>query len=307
MTTTVFVTGATGVLGRPVVRLLVEAGYRVRGLARSPQNGETLRALGAEAVEADLFQPASLYPAISGAGAVLHLATHIPPTGQMGRPTAWADNDRIRRAGTHNLVQAALDAQVDTLVYPGVVFGYPDRADEWIDETAPPDASGLVQSSLEAEAEVQRFTQAGHKGITLRMGTFYGPASPQTQEMLNYARMGFSPVFGRDSAYQPLIWIDDAARAVVAALRQAPPGVYNVVDDEPLRRSELSAALARAAGRSRLIRIPTLLARLMIGAQLLEMLGRSQRVSNRRFKESAGWAPEVPSAREGWGRIAPAE
>ena len=93
----VFVTGATGVLGRAVVPLLVAAGHRVRGLARSNANEAALRRLGAEPVVADLFAVESLRQAVAGSDAILHLATKIPPPNAAARPAAWDANDRIRR------------------------------------------------------------------------------------------------------------------------------------------------------------------------------------------------------------------
>jgi uncharacterized protein YbjT (DUF2867 family) len=74
----VFVTGATGVLGRPVVRLLLDRGHRVRALARSADNESRLRAAGAEPIGANLFDVSTLRAAVNGCDAVLHLATLIP-------------------------------------------------------------------------------------------------------------------------------------------------------------------------------------------------------------------------------------
>ena len=107
----VFVTGATGVLGLWVVRLLVEAGEVVRGLSRSQENASTLRVIGAEPVEADLFRRESLYGAMKDCDAVLHLATKIPSLPRFRSREAWEENDRIRRDGTRNLVDAALECQ----------------------------------------------------------------------------------------------------------------------------------------------------------------------------------------------------
>src|SRR5919198_637262 len=98
--THVFVTGGTGVLGRPVVRSLLAQGHRVRVLAHSPENGRTISQLGAEPVQADLFDPTTLARALGDAEAVLHLATRIPPSNRMGKAAAWAENDRLRTEGT---------------------------------------------------------------------------------------------------------------------------------------------------------------------------------------------------------------
>src|SRR5438876_811743 len=122
----VFITGATGVLGRTVTRLLVDSGHNVKALARNSGNESRLRDAGAEAVRASLFDRSSLEAAVQNCEAILHLATHIPPSNAASRRGAWSDNDRIRTEGTRNLVDVALEAEVTTFLYPGIVFVYPD-------------------------------------------------------------------------------------------------------------------------------------------------------------------------------------
>ncbi|HET8524782.1 MAG TPA: NAD(P)-dependent oxidoreductase [Thermomicrobiales bacterium] len=300
----VFVTGGTRVLGQPAVRRLVEQGHTVRGLAHSAGSDDVLRRLGAEPVHGDLFDPASLRQAIGDAEAVLHMATRIPPTNKMKHAEAWAENDRIRIEGTRNLVDAALADSVQVFVYESVTLGYPDRGAAWIDAaTTTPVKSGPPDSTLDAEAAVERFAAAGHRGISLRFGGLYGPTAPHIQDMLSYARKGIAPLFGPKDGYQSSTWVDDAATALVVAMERAPSGIYDVVDDEPLPRQDLIAAIAKAAGKKRLWQFPGFLTRLMVGSQVYEMLGRSQRVSNRRFKEATGWSPSVPNARIGWDRL----
>src|SRR5688572_12969735 len=104
----VFLTGATGVLGRPVTRMLTDTGHSVRALARNSYNELRLREMGAYPIRGDLFDPDSLRKAIKNCDAVLHLATHIPRSNQARRLEAWRENDRIRTEGTRNLVDAAL-------------------------------------------------------------------------------------------------------------------------------------------------------------------------------------------------------
>jgi 2-alkyl-3-oxoalkanoate reductase len=305
--THVFVTGGTGVLGRPVVRSLLAQGHRVRVLAHSPENGRSISQLGAEPVQADLFDPTTLARALGDAEAVLHLATRIPPSNRMGKAAAWAENDRLRTEGTRNLVDAALAGRVQTFIYPSVVLVYPDSGDAWIDaQRTRPEPIAFVCSTIDAEAQVRRCADAGRRGITLRMGNFYGPESGHTQDTLAYARKGMAAVLGPATAYQSSVWIEDAARAVVAALERAPGGTYDVVDDEPLQRAELVPLIARAAGKTRLWRLPGFLMRLMLGKDLVAVNSRSQRVSNRAFRQATGWAPQVPSAREGWQRLSEA-
>lgn len=101
----------------------------------------------------------------------------------------------------------------------------------------------------------------------------------------------------------PQITVQDAASALIAALTQSvPAGVYDVVDNEPLTRGEVFAALAQAVGRKHLWQPPALLMRVMTGV-VYNLMSRSLRVSNWRFKEVSGWQPAVPSARLGWARM----
>lgn len=296
----IFVTGATGVLGRPVVRMLRDEGHAVRALARSASNDELLERLGAEPVRADLFDPPTLARAVAGADTVLHLATRIPPRSEAARSGAWDENNRIRREGTRNLVDAALAAGVKTFLYPSLAFVYEDGGGAWLSaESAPVDAVGPLSATLESEAQVRRVTEAGGRGIVLRMGYFYGPAAESTLDTLALARRGGAVLAGAGDAYYPTIWVDDAATAVVAALRSAPAGIYDVVDDEPLTRRELARAIAEAAGRPFLLRPPVWLLKL-VGGREAGFMARSHRVSNAAFKRATGWAPEVPNAREGW-------
>ncbi len=301
----VFVTGATGVLGRATVPLLAAAGDRVRALSRSEKNDETLRCMGAEPVRGDLFDRDSVRAAVTGSDAILHLATKIPAMRRAIRAGAWQENDRIREDGTHNLVDAALAAGVETFIYPSVIFVYPDGGDRWLDAATtqpvvPP--SNILRSTLIAEAEVARFSADGHRGVVLRMGAFYGPESVQTRDLVDLARRGLAALLGSSEGYQSSIWIPDAAAAVVAALERAPAGIYDVVDDEPLRRRELKVALAAAVGRRRLLSLPAALVRVG-GGKAGAALSVSQRVSNWRFREATGWAPTVPNARIGLGRL----
>ncbi len=295
----VFITGATGVLGQPVTRLLLDTGHHVRALARTAANETRLKTAGAVPVSASLFDVRSLRTAIQGCDTVLHLATRIPPANQASQRKSWNENDRIRIEGTRNLVEASLDAGVTTFLYPGVTFIYPDGGAEWMDAKTAPRPASILQSSIKAEAEVERFAAAGKRGIVLRMGSFYGPASPGTQNMLRMARRGFVMIPGPAKAYQSLIWVDDAAVAVIDALARAGSGIYDVVDDEPLRKSELAGLLAQVVKRKLLLRPPGILWRILAGRHLM-FLTRSQRVSNQKFKTETGWSPMLASAKDGF-------
>jgi len=299
----VFVTGGSGALGRPTVRLLARHGHRVRALAHSEAGWDGLVAAGAVPVRGSLFDAGTLTGLLEGTEAVLHLATRIP---RDPSPDAWAENDRIRTAGTRALVEVARASDVRTLVYPGVVFTYAHGGARWLDaESATHEPTPVLTSTLDAEEQVTGFTDrcdpdGVRRGVVLRMGMLYGPSSGSGQALLGAARRGRMPYPGPASAYLPLVWDEDAAAALVSAL-DAPSGVYDVVDDEPLTRAELAAWLTDAVdGHGRAPLAP----RDVDPDSPYAFLQRSQRVSNARLTRATGWRPSVHSAREGLRRLA---
>lgn len=294
----VFVTGATGVAGTGAVTALVASGHAVIAATRSPAKSQLVSSWGANPVEVDLFDPDAAKRAVMGFDAVCNLATHIPSLAKACLPGAWRENDRIRRVVSANLVDAALAAGAAHFVQESIGLVYPDLGDEWIDELVAPKPTGVTRSALESEANTERFTRDGRAGVILRFGQFYGPGATHSVEAVRMAaKFGVAPTIGDSHGYLSSIHRDDLGPAVVAALG-APAGVYNLCDDEPLRRSELHAVFAEALGRVRLHAFGKLTARL--GGSKAEAVARSQRLTNARFKAVTGWVPTVPSARDGW-------
>ena len=301
----VFVAGATGVLGRATVPRLIAAGHEVRGHARSPEKAAQLRAQGAEPVEADLFDPASVRAAADGCEGVVHMATHIPSMTKMARSSAWEENDRLRAEGTPILVAAAIDAGATVFVKEGVCFSYADGGDRWLDEDAPVDAGLQMRSGMLAEEAAVGFADeaTGRRGVALRFGLFYSHDTSATADSLRLATLGQAPMVGPSEAYQPSIHVDDAGAAIVAALH-APTGIYNVADD-PITKGEWTAAFRDAFGIKRKLR-PTPKVVMKVGGEKMAPLAASRRVSSQRFREATGWAPTYPDATVGLKAVAAA-
>jgi len=290
----VFVAGATGVAGRRAVLRLVEAGHEVTGVARSPEKVAELAAIGASTASVSLFDRPGLVAAVAGHHAVVNLATHIPPPAQMGRMSAWKENDRIRREGSANLVDAAIAAGAEVYVQESIAFLYGEHGDDWVDAESTPLIDARVAGTIDdAERSAARFTEHGGRGVVLRFGRFYAPESAQTEMVLRGARRGIFIDVGRADGYMSMIDADDVATAVVAAL-DAPAGAYDVVD-EPLTGVEHAQVLASAVGRRRLWRAPA-----WVVPRSADFLAASQRVSNERFKVATGWRPRSPSVRSGY-------
>jgi nucleoside-diphosphate-sugar epimerase len=287
----IVITGSTGVIGRHAVRELLAAGQRVTGVTRSARGRERLESLGAHAVQANVFDEASLRRAFEGADAVVNLLTHVPSADRMADPSAWEENDRVRTEASAAIARAAQAARVQRLVQESIAFVYADGGDAWLDEDAPVAGGGVTTSALTAEPNARELFDGDT--VVLRFGQFIGPDSGSTLATLEAARGGSSIAVGPPGAYRPTLWLDDAAAAIAAALR-VPAGTYNVADADPPTNAEIDAALAAAVG------VPALRPR----APQDGPLARSQRVSSRRLRDASGWAPRMRAGTDGWGRIA---
>ena len=291
----IFLTGSTGVIGRRAVPLLVAARHHVTAVARSPEKRLALERAGASAVTVDLFDPLAVRQAVHGHDAVINLATHIPPATRAFFPGAWRENSRVRRLTSANLAAAAIAEGGARMIQESFAPIYADMGDRWIDETAPTIPARYNRAVLDAEAATERA-----QGVVLRFAYFYGPDSDFTRAFLASVRKGRAQLIGDPAGFWPMVSHADAASAVVAALT-VPAGIYNVVDDEPLRRRELVDSLAATLNAPPPKLLPAWLKYLL--GSLGETLSRSQRISNRKLKAASGWVPRWRSAREGLAEV----
>jgi nucleoside-diphosphate-sugar epimerase len=305
----VFLAGATGVIGRRLLPLLLAEGHAVIGMTRSPERVEQLRAAGAEAVVADAFDADALKRVVAEAhpDAVIHQLTSIPPRidpRKMERD--FAVNDRLRSEGTANLVAAAKAAGVTRLIAQSVAFFYAPGPPGTLHAERDPllredQAPKPVKRSTAALASLER-TVLDAGGTVLRYGYFYGPGSAISREGSTGREVarGRLPIVGSGAGVWSFIHVDDAAAATVAALGADKPGVFNVVDDEPARVAEWIPALAQALGASRPRKVPALLARALAGNYGVAVMTEAQGASNAFAKRELGWSPRYASWREGF-------
>jgi nucleoside-diphosphate-sugar epimerase len=294
----VFVAGATGVVGRRLIPLLTHQGDAVTAIVRSPEKRPAFARVGAAPISVDLFDPAALHAALRGYDAVVNLATHMPsPPWRMMLRSAWAENDRVRREGSANLVDAAIASGVARFVQESFAPIYPHRGDRWIGEETPIEPVAYNRSIIEAERSAERFTDSGRIGVVLRFGAFYGPDAGHLADTIRMVKRGWAPMPGPAESFVSSVSHDDAASAAAAALI-AEPGTYNVADDEPVTHREYFDSLAAALGVPP-PRLPPPWATPLFGS-LGKLLARSQRISNLRFRAATQWEPRYRSVREGW-------
>jgi nucleoside-diphosphate-sugar epimerase len=294
----IFLNGATGVVGRRLVPLLVASHHRVTAVGRTAAKRAILERLGAEAVALDLFDAGAVRRAVAHHDAVINVATHIPRSSlRMMLPGAWRENDRIRRTGSRILAEAARASGATRFIQESFAPIYEDGGEHWLDESSPVRFVRYNRSIGDAERSAAWFAEQGRTGVVLRFAAFYGPDAGQLLELIASIRKGRALLPGRPGGFFSSISHDDAATAVLAALR-VPAGTYNVTDDEPVTRREYVDTLARALGVPPPRFPPAWLSRL--GGSLAETIGRSLRLSNRKLRDASGWAPQYPSVRQAW-------
>ncbi len=291
----VFVTGASGVVGRAAVVALLEAGHEVRGLVRSRKAARIVEALGATSVAAELYDPADLAAAMQGCDAVANLATKVPVGSAALRPGSLREIDRLRIHGSRIVATAAARAGVEVVVHQSLSFVYADAGEEWIDEDGLVDVSSATEPIVVAEDHMAAFGAQGGRAVSLRLGLVTG-TDPNTQWQVRRAAAGRSFTLGRPGSWMHVVHPDDAGTAVTHALT-APSGVYNIGAD-PVRRGDYAAVVAAVAGGPPPRSLPRWVERM--GAEKLEILTRSHRVSSQRFADATGWSPGRPVLTTDW-------
>ncbi|MET8909177.1 NAD(P)-dependent oxidoreductase [Micromonospora sp. NPDC004551] len=297
----VLLAGASGAVGRPLTRQLVAAGHEVVGISRSQSNAERLRDAGAEAVVADVMNRENLLTAVRDvrADAVVHELTAL---GTTKMSEALQGTNALRTTGTANLLAAARAVGAHRFVTQSIVlgYGYRDHGPRVITEDDPfaEPVGGKLGEAVAAigSTEEQVFAADEMEGVALRYGFFYGQDS-MTSMMVNLVRKRRLPA-PSGGGFANFIYLEDAAAATVAALEKGRAGqAYNIVDDEPVRWGDYLDTLAAAFGARRPWRVPTWMLRPIPYAHA--MMTTSMRVSNAKAKRELGWAPAVPTYREG--------
>jgi nucleoside-diphosphate-sugar epimerase len=299
----VLVAGATGVLGRQIVPLLVSAGHEVVGVARSRPTGPVTGPVRMVAVDA--LDRAAVAAVVREAApdAVVNVLTAIPAEIDPRRMARQFElTNRLRTEGTRALLEASAAVGVRRVVSEGLAYGYdpgPGLADE--DQPLWRDAPAQFAPVARALGELERRTRdAG--GLVLRFGHLYGPGTIYAPDgsLVQRVRAHKMPVVGRGTATFSFIHSYDAAVAVLAALHTDVTGALNIVDDDPAPVSEWLPGLASLLGAPAPGRVPAVLARLAVGGWGVAFMTRLRGADNSRARRSLDWEPRHPSWRDGF-------
>jgi nucleoside-diphosphate-sugar epimerase len=313
----VFVAGATGVLGRTLVPQLVTRGHDVVGMTRSASKQEMVRNLGAHPVVADGLDPDAVAEAVASAEpeVIVHELTALSGPVSMRdarhpeRSAVGIMTGRLRTEATDHLLAAGRAVGARRFVAQSfAAFRWARTGGPVLTEADPldPDPPAALRMGQDAIVHLERAvtTIDWGEGLALRYGGLYGPGTTiavgPDAVMATAARKRRLPIIGDGGGVFSHVHIEDAATATALAVEHAPPGIYNIVDDEPAPVREWLPVLASALGAKPPRRIPRWLARLAAGEMATIMMTESRGSSNEKAKRELGWELRYPSWRQGF-------
>ncbi len=295
----VFVAGASGAIGRPLVTALVAARHEVIGMTRKKEEAQALRERGAEGMVLNALDADAVMAAIAGIrpDAIIDELTSLPRRYTPEEMRKAAPRDRqIRLEGGGILHKAALETGVKRYIVQSTGFFY-GRGEGLASEEDPlaHDATPAVAGSVVTYMQLERrvFGSPSLEGVALRYGFFYGPGTyhdPKNGSISEQLQQREYPVIDPATGVFSFIHIEDAAAATVSAL-EIRPGVYNIVDDDPAAMAVWLPSFATSIGAPPPPHISEREAIEIGGADALYYATQLRGASNNKAKKEFGFAP----------------
>jgi nucleoside-diphosphate-sugar epimerase len=292
----IFIAGASGAIGEPLIAELVRQGHTVTGMTRSEAGMQKLISLGATGVQVSAFDAVAVEKALqqSKAEVVIDQLTALSKLpSELAK--ALAGDRKLRLEGGQNLYRAAQASGVRRYIQQSSGFylkAGQGLADE--SERLAIDASGNVAASAQmyTSLESRVLDSPTVEGLVLRYGFFYGPNTwyhPKGGAAEQVQQQQF-PIVGAGEGVWSFVQVEDAALATIAALT-APPGIYNVVDDDPTPVSRWLPDFARWVGGPPPPRITEQQAREAAGEDPVYYGTKLRGASNEKARKILGFRP----------------
>jgi 2-alkyl-3-oxoalkanoate reductase len=295
----IFVAGATGAIGRPLIAQLLNKGHHVVALTRTPEKAQALSQLGVEPAIADVFDSEAVKNAIAHAQpeVVIEQLTALPKTYTGESMSAAAVlNKRIRLEGGANVLAAAQTAGVRRYLRQSIAFwAIPDIGLANEETPLSLNASPAVSADAHIVTEIERrlLETPNLEGIALRYGFLYGSGTwfNPDGDVADQVRKQQFPMIGKGDGVWSWIHIEDAAIATVAAVERGNSGIYLIADDRPLEVCEWLSAFARSLNAPPPPRISINDALKIGGADAVYYGTKMRGVSNAKAKRELNFQP----------------
>jgi 2-alkyl-3-oxoalkanoate reductase len=293
----VFVAGASGAIGEPLIAALLKRGHSVVGMTTSETRAKILEGQGASAEIVNAFDAAAVEETLrrSKAEVVIDELTSLPKE-PSDMPKYAAGDRNLRIEGGGNLFRAAIETGVRRYLQQSSGFFLKAAdgtlADEssLLDVNASPSVAASARTYMELEARL--FSSNAIEGVALRYGFFYGPKTwyHPGESAANMVMRQQYPVVGKGQGVSSFVHIIDAAIATVAALT-AEAGVYNVVDDDPSPQNVWLPAFANFLGAPTPPQMSEAEVKSVAGDDAVYYATRLHGASNAKAKRVLGWKP----------------
>jgi uncharacterized protein (TIGR01777 family) len=284
----VTISGASGLVGRHLLRVLGGDGHKLHVLSRHA--GTNLP----NGVKLTVWDPKNLPPAVSieEADALIHLSGE--PVAQ--RWTAEAKR-RIRdsRVGsTERLVEAIskLARRPACLVCASAVGYYGSRGDEILEESSPPGSGFLPEVCAAWEKAAEKAADLGVRVASIRIGMVLDKRGGALGRLLAPFRAGVGGRLGSGRQWMSWIHVGDLAELFRFVIEGPLKGALNGVAPFPVSNAEFTQELARALKRPALLPVPEFALKALLG-DMAEIVLASQRVVPRAV-EGAGFRFRFP-------------
>lgn len=251
----IFVAGATGAIGKPTIKRLLQEGHILFGMTRSAARARELESMGVTPVLGNALHTQEVEAAmkLTRPDVVIEMLTSLPKNyTPQAMQEASVQDVKLRIEGGANLQRAAVQIGVKRYLVQSSAFWYAPGI-SLADETTPFafDASPGIAAGTRVYAAVEeRVLQAKElTGVALRFGFFYGPGTWFCPEgdVADQIRHQRYPVIGEGKGLWHFVHVEDCANAIVAALT-CPAGAYNIVNDMPVAQSVWVPAFASWLG-----------------------------------------------------------
>ena len=291
----VLVLGGTGLLGSFLVPKLQRRGHDVTVLSRNTTALSALEDRGVKGILGDLLEPKAFIPSLDPHDIVVSIAMPLE-FGKMSKKKFAMIAER-----TTKFTQTALDIgqKLDCPIIFTLGTSYRTGPGEVADETWPIDRFGITKAGIEAERLMHNAQAEGRPIIMMIPGQIYGPGG-MFLEMYSRLKSGKFGIVGKGDNHIPRIHVEDCAEAYALAIDKMPLNdSFILADDTPCTMREFTEFMASCVGMSKPRTIPKILARVVMGKLLIEMLDMNCIVSNAKMKQVLGLELKYPSYREG--------
>ncbi len=302
----VFVTGASGTLGRGVVAALRSKNHDVTALTSQEAHRAQLTQQGATVVVGDMRDASNWKSEVAAADAVVHLAQQSGPriTKKVAQLSKDADEQHV------DLLLSSISGRCKALIYTSGVWAYGD-APTAKDEASTTKPFPLVAYKGEQEQKILAAAKAGKApGVVLRPGVVYAPWGIFEKNYLAPMKKGASAKYpGNGNNVVSWLHVDDCGAAYASVVEGASAGrgvgdVFNICDDEPVAVKTMIEEVAKHMGAKKPGGVPGFIIKLAVGALLGEPLLANAAMSNAKAKAQLAWTPRYPTWREGAAAIA---